>query len=81
MFDSTPCIRVSAQVRVVLGSPRNEEGTCSIVLATALVSPQLWDSTLTFYVNGAEVNIVNPDPNMHLVDYLRNVAQLKGTKV
>jgi xanthine dehydrogenase iron-sulfur cluster and FAD-binding subunit A len=45
------------------------------------ISPQLWDSTLTFYVNGNEVTISNPDPSMHLVDYLRDVACLKATKV
>lgn len=51
------------------------------VPASREISPQLWDSTLTFYVNGNEVTITNPDPTMHLVDYLRDVACLKATKV
>ncbi len=43
--------------------------------------PRLWDNTLTFYINGVEYNVTNPDPSMHLVDYIRDVAMLKGTKV
>ncbi len=45
------------------------------------MDPSLWDSTLSFFINGVQVSVANPDPNMHLVDYLRDVAMLKATKV
>ena len=38
-------------------------------------------STLNFFLNGAAVSVENPDPTVLLVDYIRDVAQLKGTKV
>jgi len=44
-------------------------------------SPDLWDSTLNFFVNGLPVSITNPDPTVFLVEYLRDVLQLKGTKI
>jgi hypothetical protein len=43
--------------------------------------PELWDNTLNFFVNGSPISVTNPDPKMLLVDYLRDVLLLKGTKV
>lgn len=49
--------------------------------APAAVVPELWDSTLNFFVNGVAVSIDNPDPSLLLVDYIRDVMLLKGTKI
>lgn len=49
--------------------------------STFSTPPALWDNTLTFGINGTPVTLTNPDPTMHLVDYIRDVAMLKGTKV
>jgi len=38
-------------------------------------------SALSFTLNGKEVTIAHPDPSMRLVDYLRDVQGLTGTKV
>ena len=51
------------------------------VIETTPITPKLWDSTLSFYVNGQAVTVTNPDPTVHLVDYLRDVMGLKATKV
>ncbi|ESO05727.1 hypothetical protein HELRODRAFT_77403 [Helobdella robusta] len=33
------------------------------------------DSTLTFYVNGEKVNVLEPDPDMSLLTYLRDICE------
>ena len=40
-----------------------------------------WSNILTFSVNGKTINIVNPDPEELLINYIRNNLELKGTKV
>ena len=37
-------------------------------------------TTLTFNLNGKSVSVENPDPKMLLVEYLRDVQNLSGTK-
>jgi hypothetical protein len=49
--------------------------------AAVSTEPTLWDSTLSFFINGNAVTVTNPDPRMHLVEYLRDVAMLKATKI
>lgn len=39
-----------------------------------------WSGTLKFVLNGNPVEIVNPDPKLLLVDYIRNTQLLRGTK-
>jgi hypothetical protein len=53
----------------------------AVVPTAPAVAPELWDSTITFFINGVEYTLTNPDPLMHLVDFIRDVALLKGTKV
>ncbi|GLD95057.1 hypothetical protein PINS_up003682 [Pythium insidiosum] len=40
-----------------------------------------WDSTLEFCLNGRRVTLVRPSPEMKLIQYLRDVAELPGTKL
>ena len=37
-------------------------------------------TTLSFMLNGKSVSVENPDPEMLLVEYIRDVAGLKGMK-
>ncbi len=41
----------------------------------------VWENTISFFLNGEPVTVTNPDPKMMLVEYIREVAYLKGTKV
>ena len=41
----------------------------------------LWNNSLTFFLNGEKVDIVNPDPDELLATYLREKRGLKGTKL
>lgn len=57
-------------------------------MATALEDWDLLDeldtpptSALSFTLNGRKVTIANPDPTQRLVDYLRDVEGMNGTKV
>ncbi|KAL4915020.1 Molybdopterin-binding domain of aldehyde dehydrogenase-domain-containing protein [Aspergillus aurantiobrunneus] len=38
-------------------------------------------NTLSFYVNGTAINLVNPDPRWTLLDFIRSQDGLKGTKL
>ena len=61
-----------------------EREVCPVVvpqLAADAVPPHLWDNTITFYINGVEYSVTNPDPTLHLVDFIRDTAMLKATKV
>eukprot|EP01029_Cantina_marsupialis_P023087 TRINITY_DN56_c0_g1_i4.p1 TRINITY_DN56_c0_g1~~TRINITY_DN56_c0_g1_i4.p1 ORF type:complete len:1465 (-),score=563.56 TRINITY_DN56_c0_g1_i4:265-4659(-) len=40
-----------------------------------------WNNSLVFYINGKMYNVANPDPSMKLVTFIRDVANLKGTKI
>ena len=37
-------------------------------------------TTLSFTLNGKAVSVENPDPSMLLIEYIRDVQNLKGTK-
>lgn len=39
-----------------------------------------WDDTLRFYLNGTKVSIDTVDPEVTLLEYLRDIG-LKGTKL
>ncbi len=43
--------------------------------------PATWSGTVTFFVNGVAQSVVDPDPTLHLIDYLRDVLMLKAPKV
>jgi hypothetical protein len=49
--------------------------------APAVVVPEAWDDTVSFFVNGVGVTVTNPDPTVKLVDFIRDVLLMKGTKV
>ncbi|KAJ0404206.1 hypothetical protein P43SY_002049 [Pythium insidiosum] len=40
-----------------------------------------WDTVLEFALNGRPVSIAKPSPRMKLIEYLRDVAELPGTKL
>lgn len=44
-------------------------------------APSDWTSVVTFALNGERVELVNPDPQLKLVTYLREHAGLCGTKL
>ena len=37
--------------------------------------------SISFFLNGEPVTVTNPEPTMMLVEYIRDVALLSGTKV
>ena len=45
------------------------------------VSACSWGVVCAVAVVTGRYTVTNPDPTMHLVDYIRDVALLKGTKV
>lgn len=40
-----------------------------------------WSNKLTIFVNGEEISITNPDPEMLLSTFIRGELELKGTKI
>lgn len=53
--------------------------------ASAIIIPDdirsRYSGTLTFWLNGVRQQITNPSPSMKLIEYLRTVARLSGTKL
>lgn len=43
--------------------------------------PSEWASVVTFALNGYTVELFNPDPQLKLIDFLRDQAHLTGTKL
>ena len=75
-------VPMSSEPEVVApASPVLAAPSAASAASTFSTPPALWDNTLTFGINGTPVTLTNPDPTMHLVDYIRDVAMLKGTKV
>jgi hypothetical protein len=48
---------------------------------TFTTAPDTWSSTVSFFVNGVQQSVDNPDPSLHLIDYLRDTLMLKAPKV
>ena len=78
---STPPAAPPASHTAPAPSPAAPPAAAAVAAAAAAAAPPTWNSMLMFYLNGKKVEIENPDPKMLLVDYLRDVAQLKGTKI
>ena len=61
-----------AAVPTVVAAPARPAGA---------TDPATWSNEVSFFLNGAPVTVTNPDPAMHLVEYIREVEGLKATKI
>lgn len=50
-------------------------------MTAAAATPTQWAGVVTFALNGVKVELANPNPQLKLIDFLRDHARLPGTKL
>ncbi|KAF2460152.1 molybdopterin binding aldehyde oxidase/xanthine dehydrogenase [Lineolata rhizophorae] len=67
--------------RPPMSAPKAQPARTAADALTPLVGSTFTSSVLTFYLNGKQVSLENPNPHLTLLEYIRSQHGLRGTKL